>query len=347
MFKIYKQKFKVVISAAALSIFAADVSSAQSFENYFEGKEIDLYIGFSAGGGYDTYARLVGEYMAKHIPGNPTIVARQMTGGGSRTLARFMAEVAPSDGTAIATTEQGLPLLQTLGEGEPEFDNAAFNYIGNPIADNNLVVTWHESPIKTFEDTREQAAKMGGTAADISSFLPMAMNEILGTKFELILGYAGGSDINLAMQQGEVDGRGANTYSSYKATTKFIDNNELNYLVQAGLQPQAELPDVPLLHELADNDVDQAALRLLSAPTAIGRPLHTAPGTPDEVVQILRDAFDATMEDPDFIAAAERAGLALNPVSGAELQQIVDDVINASPEASARLRTALDSLLPK
>lgn len=347
MFKIKNQKRKVLISTAVLAIIvSSDISFAQSGNNYFAGKTIDLYIGFSAGGGYDTYARIVADHLQRHIPGNPTIIPQQMPGGGSRTLARYMATIAPSDGTAIATTEAALPVLQALAEGEPEYDNGAFRYIGNPISDNNLTVTWHTSPVKTVDDAREITARMSATAANISSFLPQAMNEILGTKFELIMGYAGGAEENLAMQQGEVDGRGANSFASYKATTQFVNNNELNYLIQAGLVKDKDLPDVPLLHELAENEIDEAALRLISAPSALGRPLYTAPGTPDEVVQILRDAFDATMADPDFLAAAERAGLALNPIPGAELQQIVDDILNADPQAVTRLREALIALLP-
>lgn len=322
------------------------MGGANAADDYFAGKTINLYIGFSAGGGYDTYARIVADHMQRHIPGNPTIIPQQMPGGGSRTLARYMATIAPSDGTAIATTEAALPVLQALAEGEVEYDNAAFRYIGNPISDNNLTVTWHTSAVKTVEDARTNSARMSATAANISSFLPQAMNAILGTKFDLIMGYAGGAEENLAMQQGEVDGRGANSFASYKATTTFVANNEINYLVQAGLVKDKDLPDVPLLHELADNEIDEAALRLISAPSAVGRPLYTAPGTPDDVVQILRDAFDATMADPEFLAAAERAGLALNPIPGHELQQIVDDILNADPQAVTRLREALIALLP-
>lgn len=339
-------KFKayaVAVSVAAVMASSATVAQAQ--EDYFAGKTIDLYIGFSAGGGYDTYARILGDHLARHIPGNPTIVPRQMPGGGSRTAAGFMANVAPKDGLAIATTDQSLPLFQTLGDTSIEFDTTEFRYIGNPIADNNLVVTWHTSAVKTFEDALQTSVTVGASGPDTSAFYPTAMNEILGTKFDLIMGYAGGSDINLAMQQGEVDGRGGNSWSSYKATTTFVENNELNYIVQIGLERAADLPDVPLLHELAQNETDEAALKLLSAPTALGRPFYAAPGTPDDVLQILRDAFDATMQDPEYLAAAERAGLDINPVSGAEVERIVNEVVNADEAAIERLHAALAPLL--
>jgi len=332
---------------SAMTVLLLSGSAVGQSDNYYEGKTIDLYIGFSSGGGYDTYARVLATHMSRHIPGNPTIVPRQMPGGGSRTAAGFMANIAPKDGTAIATTDQSLPLFQTLGDPSIQFDTTAFEYIGNPIADNNLVATWHTSAVKTLEDARETSSRIGASGPDTSAFYPTAMNEILGTKFELIMGYSGGADVNLAMQQGEVEGRGGNSWSSYKATTPFVQNNELHYIVQIGLERAADLPDVPLLHENADNETDRAALELLSAPTALGRPFYAAPGTPDNAVQILRDAFNATMVDPEYLAAAEQAGLDINPVPGAEMARIVSEIVNAEPEAVSRLYDALAPLLAR
>lgn len=329
-------------SAAALASMSA---MAQSPEEFYRGKTIDLYIGFSAGGGYDTYARVLAEHLSRHVPGNPTIIPRQMTGGGSRVAAAYMANVAPRDGTAIATTDQSLPLFQALRDPSILFDTTAFHYIGNPIADNNLVVTWHTSPVRTVEDARQTQVAIGASGPDTSAFYPTAMNEILGTRFELIMGYSGGADVNLAMQQGEVDGRGSNSWSSYKATTSFVENDELNYLVQVGLERAQDLPDIPLLLDYGETEADFEALRLLSAPTAIGRPFYAPPGTPEDRVEALRRAFDATMEDPRFIEAAANANLELNPVSGEEVQRIVQEMVDAPPAAVDRLSEALGPLL--
>lgn len=332
--------------AALLSTSVAIVSAnAQSTAPYYEGKTVEIYVGFSPGGGYDTYARILAEHLPRHIPGNPVMVVKNMPGGGSRTAAGYMANIAPDDGTAIATTDQSLPLFQVLGDDTITYDMAAFNYIGNPIADNNLVVTWHTSPVKTFEDAQTIPSIMGASGLSSSSYYPAAMNAMLGTQFEIILGYQGGNDINLAMQQGEVDGRGSNSWSSYKATTPFVANNELNYIAQVGLERAPDLPDVPLLIDLAQNEEDEGALRLLSAPTAIGRPFYTTDGTPAEVVEILRAAFDATIADPEFVSAIEVAGLELNPIGGAELQAIVEGIVNTPAEAVAKLEEALDQLV--
>ena len=262
--------------------------------------------------------------MGDHIPGKPHIVARTMAGGGSRIAAGYIANVAPKDGTVLGTADQSLAVEQAMGDKTLQFDTTKFIYIGNPEADNNTTVTWCTSGVKTIEDATKREVTVGATGGSTSSQYPKAMNALLGTKFKIVVGYPGGNDIDLAMERGEVEGRGSNSWSSWKAThPDWLRDKKINILVQIGLAKAPDLPDVPLLMDLAKNDQDRAVLKLLSAPTTIGRPLFTTPDVPPERVKALRDAFDATMKDPAFLAQAKKQNFDLNPVSGEEMQKIV------------------------
>ena len=325
-------------AAVVAAGFAQPAWAQKSVEDFYKGKNIDLAIGYSPGGGYDLYARLVAQFMGKHIPGNPNIIPRNMPGAGSRTAVTWIANVAPKDGTALATADQSLSIAQAMGDKaltEMKIDTATLIYIGNPSADNNTTSMWHTSKVKTIEDAMKYEAPMGATGGSTSSQYPRAMNALIGTKFKIILGYPGGNDINLAMERGEVEGRGSNAWASWKSTkADWLKEKKINIIVQIGLTKAPDLPNVPLMVDLAKNPDDKAVLKLLSAPTTIGRPLFTSPGVPEERVKALRAAFDATMKDPEFLAAAEKQKMDINPVSGQELQKIVQDIV-ATPRTIA------------
>jgi tripartite-type tricarboxylate transporter receptor subunit TctC len=327
-------------ASAALALTAAQAAQAQSaVETFYKGKNLDIAIGYSAGGGYDTFARLVGRFLTKHIPGNPTAVPRNMPGGGGRVVSNWMYRVAPKDGTVMATADQSLTLQQALGDKTIPFDNTKFFWIGNPAADNNTLVTTEASGIKTVGDAKQKEVALAATGANTTSEqYPKVMNAMLGTKFKIVNGYPGGNDASLAMERGEVAGRGSNSWATWKFTRPdWIKEKKINILVQIGLQKEEDLPDVPLLMDLAPNEQDKAALRLLSAPVAIGRPLFTTPGVPEDRVKAMRDAFDKTMKDPEFLAAAAQERLEIKAVGGAELQKIVEDIVNTPKPVVERL----------
>ena len=334
------------LAAALLVISAAspDVALSQpAVEDFYRGKKIDLAIGYSPGGTYDLYARLVARHLSRHIPGRPLIVARNMPGAGSRTAATFVAGIAPRDGTVLATGDQSLSLQQAAGDKRVAFDTRKFIYIGNPNAENNTTATWHTSGVKTIEDAKRREVTMGATGGSTSSQYPKAMNALLGTRFKIILGYPGGNDINLAMERGEVDGRGSNSWASWKATRPhWIAENKINILVQIGLRKAPDLPDVPLLMELGANTEDRALLRLLSTSTQIGRPIFTTPDVPPERVAALRAAFDATMRDPAFLEDAKQGHFEIDPVSGAAMQKLVEEMVATPKELGERLRKIIE-----
>ncbi|EUB99166.1 hypothetical protein PMI07_005447 [Rhizobium sp. CF080] len=327
--------------AVAFGFFAGAPAKATADDaaiaNFYRGKTMDLIIGYSPGGGYDQYARLVGRFLGKHIPGNPSIVPRNLPGASSRTAAAFLYAKAPQDGTVIGTADQSLALAQVMGDSTlRDIDTGKFGYVGSPTMENNIVITWHKSKVTDVEKARQIAVPIGATGGSTSSQYPLIMNNLLGTRFEIIMGYPGGNDINMAMENGEVDGRGSVNWGSVKPLG-WVDKKMINILVQVGLQREKELPNVPLLMDFAAKDEDKQMLRLISAPTTIGRPIFSTPNVPPERLDALRKAFDAMVKDPEFLAAAQKEGLLVEPISGKQLEQIVTEIVSTPKDVGAKL----------
>ncbi|MDO9439548.1 MAG: tripartite tricarboxylate transporter substrate-binding protein [Beijerinckiaceae bacterium] len=334
-----------LVAGALTALASAPAFSQQGVEDFYRGKKIDMIIGYSAGGTYDLYARLIARQLGNYIPGKPLIVPRNMPGGGSRTATTWVYTGAPRDGTVLATADQSLAVEQAMGDKQLRLDTRELIYIGNPNADNNTTTTWHTSPVKTIDDAKRFEVPMGATGGSTSSQYPKAMNALLGTKFKVIVGYPGGNDISLAMERGEVAGRGSNAWGAWKATrADWIRDKKINILVQIGLTKAHDLPDVPLLMDLAKNEEDRAVLKLLSASTTIGRPIFTTPGVPPERVKALRDAFDRMIKDPAFLEVARKENLEIDPVSGEELQRIVNDIVSTPKVVADRLQEIIGGI---
>lgn len=344
--------FRGVLAGAAALIIGgtmADPANAQSIEEFYKGNTIKLIIGYSAGGGYDVYARAVGRLIHKHIPGNPTIVPQNMTGAGSRRAANYLYNLAPKDGSVIGTVGQAMPLDQAMGQKGVQYDAAKFNWIGNTIVDNNITSVWAATGIKTMEDAKKMGGVIcgatGATSPSVTS--PQIINNLVGTKFRIIRGYPGGSIINLAMTRGEINCRGSNSWSSTKATLgHHLQKRELNFILQWGTKKDPAISeymgrDVPLITEFAKTKADRMALDMILAGVAIGRPIIAPPGVPADRVAALRKAFDATMTDPDFLELAKKQKMDLNPMSGDEVQKLAIGVVTAPPMAVERLRELL------
>src|SRR5262245_47336299 len=254
---------RIIGIALALSLagWPGTASAQQSVADFYRGKKIDLIIGYSSGGTYDLYARLVGRHLGHHIPGNPLIVPRNMPGAGSRSAVTWVSQVAPKDGTVLATADQSLALQQAAGDKRIQFDTTRLIYIGNPNIENNTTAAWHSSGIRTLDDAKKREVTVGATGGSTSSQYPRAMNALLGTRFKIILGYPGGNDINLALERGEVEVRGSNSWASWKATRPhWLTEKKINILVQIGLRKAPDLPDVPLLMDLGATAEDRALL---------------------------------------------------------------------------------------
>jgi tripartite-type tricarboxylate transporter receptor subunit TctC len=329
---------KPALLAACGLLLASTSLRADPVADFYKGKTVTFYIGYTPGGGYDTYARLVARHMNRHIPGKPAIIAKNTPGAGGRIAAAYVYNIAPKDGTALCTSDQSLALQQTFGDKSIRFDTNKFIYIGNPNAGNNVVTVWHTTGIKSVDDAKKKTIVMGATGNNTSAHYPLVMNALLGTKFRVLAGYRGGSHINLAMEKGEVDGRGSNNWVSWKSTKpSWLTDKKINIIAQIGTRREKDLPDVPLLAELATNPEDRKIMELLSAPVAIGRPIFTTPNVPADRVAALRAAFDMTMKDAAFLDEAKRANLEIDPVSGIEMQKIVAGIVAAPKEVSSKL----------
>ena len=326
----------------AFGLGIAPEVQAQTGKDLYAGKSLEMIIGFSAGGGYDAPARLLVRHYENHLPGKPKIVVRNMPGGGSRTAAGYVYNVAPKDGTVLATVDQSLPLQQALGENLT-FDAPKFTWVGNLAAGTNILMVWAASGVKTIEDAKRTEVSIGATGSG-SSQQPKMMNILLGTKFKIILGYPGGNEINLALERGEVTGR-TNTWASIKAAKPdWLRDGKINVIVQIGLNRAPDLPNVPLLMDLASNEDDRSMLKLLSAPATIGRPILSTPGLAAPVKEVLRTAFNATMKDPAFLEDAEKQKTEINPMTGEDLERIITDIMTVPTPVAQKLGSLLGSV---
>jgi tripartite-type tricarboxylate transporter receptor subunit TctC len=317
--------------AAALTLPAA--AHAQSGADFYKGKNVELLIGYSGGGGYDVYARLLARHMGRHIPGNPTIVARNMPGAGSLVLANWLYNVAPKDGTAFGIIGSGTGFDPLLGIEAAKFDPTRFLWVGSMNNEASVCVSWHSSGITKFDDVLEREMIVGGTgpSADTDQF-PRVTNAVLGTKFKIVSGYPGGNDINLAMERGEVQGRCGWSWSSVIATRMdWYRQKRVHVLFQMALDKHSDLPDIPLVIDLAKNDEQRQILRLIFARQALGRPFLAPPGVPHDRATALRTAFMATMRDQTFLAEAEKAKLEIKPLAGDAVQAIIADAAKTNP----------------
>ena len=327
--------FLVVGSSTALADPVAD---------FYKGKQIRFIVRTLAGGDYDQYTRLFARFMGKHIPGNPAMVVVNMPGGGGITAANYMAQVAPRDGTVIGIVSQGLAVDQALGASAAlKADLREFNWIANVVYSNQLLVVWHTSPTKTLEDAKRRVTTIGTTGAGSASVqFPAFYNNVLGTKFKIVFGYPGGQVINLAMERGEVEGRGTNPYSGWMAANPtWIPERKIVPLIQAGIEKEPALPDVPLILDQQVRTEDRPLLQFMANSSTVGRPLATTPGVPAERVTALRKAFEATIRDPDFIAAAKKENMEIRPQNAEVLNRVVLGILNSPQDVRDRMKIAL------
>ena len=326
-----------LLAGATLPAAADDVA------DFYKGKTVRLVIGYGTGGGYDVYAKMLARYLGNHIPGKPTVIAQNMPGAGSRNAGNWLYNVAPKDGTVLGVLSQATPADQALGQPGVQFDVRKFNWIGNMVAVNNIMIMWAESGIRTIEDAKKRAVAIGASGASSPSVLyPTVTNNLFGTQFRIVSGYPGGGDIMIALERREVDGRGSDSWASLKANNPtWIKEGKVNILFQVGPRREVDLPGPPLLTELAQNDEQRQILEVISGDAAVGRPVLTAPDVPADRIRALRKAFDDTMNDPAFREVAKKANMYFNPIGGEELQQIVTRIVSPSPQVIERVKEVI------
>lgn len=316
----------VVALALGAAVLAPPAAVAQ--EDFYKGRQVSIIVGFGPGGGYDAYARLLARHIGNHIPGRPSVVVQNMEGAGSVRASNYVYVNAAKDGTVIAASNQNMPMFSILGAKAAQFDAARFQWIGSLVGSNGLLYTWHTSATRTLEDAKRRETVLGGTGTNSDSHIfPTIINKLLGTRFKVINGYAGGSkEIHIALERGEVEGRGGNSWASlYASNPEWVDGKKLNFVVQIGLKPEpaAQLAGVPVLVDLITNPDDKRAVEVITLPTVLGYAYWQAPEVPGERVAILRRAFDAVVNDQAFRADADRTKMMVTPKTGAEVAALV------------------------
>jgi tripartite-type tricarboxylate transporter receptor subunit TctC len=330
------------LTAASL-LLPASMASAQTPAEFYKGKTIDLYIAYSAGGGYDLYARMVARHLGRHIPGNPTIVPKNMEGAGGLRLANWLYQAAPRDGTVIGATSRNIAFEPLIGNKAAQYDSRQFTWLGSANDEVSTCVSWHTSGVATIQDAMQHELITGAISnADDTYQYPSLLNHTIGTKFKIVPGYPGNNDISVAMERGEVAGRCGWSWSSVKSTrASWLKEKKINILVQVSLSKHPDLPNVPLIMDLAKSDEQRQIFRLIFARQVMGRPFQSTPGVPADRLAALQTAFMETMKDPAFLAEAEKQKFEITPVPGPDIAKLVTEILAMPPELAQRAGSLL------
>jgi tripartite-type tricarboxylate transporter receptor subunit TctC len=331
--------------ALAVAVACAWGHSSSAVAQAYDGKErINLIIGYEQGGGYDVYGRFVAQMLGRQLPGEPRIVPQNMPGAGSLKAANYIYNIAPKDGTVVGTVSQSIAFMQLLGQKGIQFDAPKFSWIGRMSDVVSLIGVWHTAPVQTIGDTKTKEVTIAVGGALSGSVLYVSfLDALVGTKLKPIAGYTANQS-HLAMERGEVDGSSSLLWSAIQAQYPYwISEKKVRILVQVGLERQPELPDVPLITDLAANDNDRKILRAISSSDIIGRSLLAPPGLPKERLEALRRGFDAIFRDPEAIAVAKKMKLDLNPLSGEKLTSVVEQSEALSPELVGKIKQLVKS----
>jgi len=318
-----------ICGAAVLLIGSGIGAAAQESEEYYKSRSIRLIVGYEAGGGYDTYARLLARHYGRNIAGSPSVIVENMPGAGSVRATNWIYNVAPKDGTALAITSKSMAAYQLLGGKEAKWDSTAINWIGRIEGSNGILYTWHRSAVRTIEDAKTRSVKAGSTGRSTDSYIyPVLANALIGTKFDVIVGYSGGSQsLHLAMERGEIDARAGNTWASLKTSqADWIKEGKVHILFQVGLAKEPDLPQVPLLDEYLTTPEQRQLLAVVALPTVIGYSVMAPPAIPAAQLATLRAGFQATLMDAGFTTEAAKQNLSLAPAIGEEIAKQVKDI---------------------
>jgi tripartite-type tricarboxylate transporter receptor subunit TctC len=326
-----------------LFVFGALLQSTPAFAqtDFYRGKTVTLIVSSSPGGGYDVMARTIAKYLGRHIAGNPRVVVSNMPGAGGIVAMNYFYRSAPKDGTFLAAMQNNTPFEPLLGTREAMYDPVKFNWLASPSTEVGLIAVWKSAPVNSFADLKTTEITMGSSGANSTpSFYARLINETLGTKMKLVVGYPGQNEAYLAMERGEIDGFPSLFYNTLNATRpNWRSEKNIKLLLQYGLEKEEAIPDVPSALDLVTDPDDKLLLEAGLAEVTLGRPYLMPPGVPDERVASMRAAMEATYKDPDFMADAKRMSLGVNsPKSGAQIQKLIEDAYSAPPHVIGRLR---------
>jgi tripartite-type tricarboxylate transporter receptor subunit TctC len=326
-----------VMLAAAWPALAEDVAA------FYAGKTIRMVVGVDVGSGYDVNARLLARHMGRHIPGNPAFIVQNQPGAGSVTMTSQLYASGPFDGTAIGAAFAGMPTIPLLQPGGSRFDPTRLIWLGNTNRETHVTYVWHSAPVQSLAQARSRELIMGAQAPGSSQVdFPLVADALLGFKFKIVSGYQSTAKINLALESGEVQGTIAAWTTLKTLSSEWLADKKINIIAQWALRPNPELAGVPNVLDAATTEAQRDALRMVLARLDIGRPFFLPPNVPADRVAALRAAFDATVQDPDYLAEADKLKIDVDPLTGAELAALVEQVAQTPADTVARVRAALE-----
>jgi len=329
----YRAACNALIVVAAL-LWSGTAVSAQDF---YQGKTINIVVGFSPGGNYDLTARVLARHIGNHIPGKPTVIVQNMTGAGGGTAVLYVYNRAARDGTIIGMPHRNYAITP-LANDQLRYDGRQLIAIGSTTSEVQVGVVWHEVGITNIDDLKAREISVGITSFyDAIGSQAVMAKVVTGAKLKMVTGYPGGNDISIAMERREVDSQFGMSLGVLKTRLKnWVEEKKINIILQSGLEKSPELPNVPFIMDYAKSDIDRKALELLLSSNAFAWPFVAPPGVPADRIKILRQAFDATMKDPNFLTDAKQSRLEVNPLGGEAMQAMVERILGYDAAVIAR-----------
>jgi tripartite-type tricarboxylate transporter receptor subunit TctC len=327
-----------VLLAVAIGVASVTSATAQPADEFFKGKLVRFTVVYEPGGTYDLYSRLLIAHLPRHIPGSPTIVIQYMPGAGGMTGTVNLYEKAERDGTQLGMLPRDIAVNQMLHPQAARYDAKRFNWIGRIASYTGVMFVMSRTGVKTADDLRRVEVVAGSWGNTTDSFVtPTLLNALAGTRFKIVTGYRGAADVDLAIERGEADARVA-SWTALKTTRgEWLKDGRIVMPFQTGLKRHADLPQLPLISDLATGDEGRRILQFMNSDASVGWNVVAPPDVPADRVAVLRAAFDATMSDPDFLADAQKLGLEIVPGRGDEVQRTVERTLTTPPELVARL----------
>ena len=330
-----------VLTAAWIGVVPAGAQAAQ--EITFKGQKITILIGYGSGGSYDVYGRLASRFLGKYLPGNPTVIAENMTGAGSLAAANYIYNIAPKDGTVLGVIGQTIPVDQLFDNAGKRFESAKFTWIGRMASGVETIISWSTVPVRSIEDAKKtQIVIAAAGPASGSAIYPTVLNNLIGTKFKVVRGYAGTNEMLNAMERREADGSGSvNVATLTSQFEPWLRDKKIRVLTQISLTRHAAFPDVPTFVELGQTEAQKNVLRLFAQSGDVGRAILAPPGIPPERVRVLRAAFMQMMKDPELVAFAAKVRLDVSPMEGGALQKLVEGIGTTPKPIIAQAKAAM------
>ena len=345
-------KAGIILAGCVLGSMLSVVRVTAQSDGDFRGKTIRLIIGTSSGGGVDLYARLVAQFLGKHLPGEPVLIAQNMPGASSVVAANYLFSVAKPDGLTLGALQGGAFFDQVLGHNTVKFDWAKFTWIGSPERLEAQLYMRADSPYKTLEDIRRAAEppRCGGAGTGATGyFVPKILEETLGLKFKTVTGYQSGGEIDIAVERGELHCRAFDigSFVGREPTRTWFKNGYVKSLLQTGMKRDSRLGDVPTLYELMDKQKTPDALRRMATVVlssgGFGRPMVAPPGMSADLARTIRDGYAKMLKDPEFIAEVKKRRYDLEPVSWEEMQSLAKEVTSQPPDVVERVKRILEN----